>query len=194
MGRAEVIHAVVAGLAAGGLGGCAPAEKTATPAAAAPVKAAAAQTPGPTPPPAPAAGVETVFVPEMQPFGQDYTTLVRVPRRDLIAFGEAWQAVRPTVEAAVTPEKLAEISRWSKDQTKAARLEPGWLAGLPMNLRGGTADGWRLLFGQEAQESPAELPSHAGNVHRRILVAPVFDRGSKAITRVYISIGGWAEE
>jgi hypothetical protein len=76
----------------------------------------------------------------------------------------------------------------------AATLAPGWLANVPMNLRGGAADGSGLLFGQEAQESTADLPSHAGNVHRRILVAPVFDRGSRAISRVYISIGGWAEE
>lgn len=148
--------------------------------------------PAPTPPAA-AATPEIVFLPEMTPLGQDYTGTVRLSVFDIADYREAWILAAPSIEAAVTPEQLASISRWAADQTRSATLPRGWAARIPWEHRG-SGPGGQILFAQTAQESTAELPSHSPLVRRRVIVAPVYNPATRNIARVYISIQGWAEE
>ena len=96
------------------------------------------------------------------------------------------------VESGVSADDLAAISRWAADQTRRAALPAGWAVRMPMDplgVRGGVA-----IFGQDAQSSTLALPSHAPIVHRRALLRAEYDRAGGRITRVIVTIGGWAEE
>ncbi len=137
--------------------------------------------------------MDVVFVPEMEPLpGVTEAPLALTPgARE--AFVAAWKRARPSVVARVTPAALAGISRWAKPQTSGAALPAGWIETLPMVPMGRTDAGW-TVYGQSAERSTIDLPSHAPTVHRRLIVAPAFDPATRSIPTVFVTIRGWAEE
>lgn len=150
--------------------------------------------PGPSARPAPAPDVRVVFVPEMQPLAPDVSeTPPAVAGADLAGFRVAWEQVRGAAEAAATPEALAGVSLWAREQTTGARLPRGWIDELPMEPMARTAAG-RPVFGQPAERSTADLPSHLPIVKRRVVVAAEYDAATRTITRVFVTIRGWVEE
>ena len=90
--------------------------------------------------------------------------------------------------------ELAAASRWAADRTRTAVLPADWAKSLRLEPRAVTTDDRRILFAQDAQASPVELPSHSPVVFRRLVVGAVFDRAGGNIPVVYITIRGWAEE
>jgi len=174
----------------------APAPKPAEQVTAAPPVAAPAPSQPPTPPNAAKGALQVQFIAETAPYPAELGTgAPAVALADSERFHGAWAAARVAIESQVTVHNLVEISRWAKRETMGATLPRGWPERLPMSPIGATADGRTVLFGQsEAAQSPVELPSHTSVVHRRLLAAAAYDRQAGAITAVYVTIRGWAEE
>lgn len=136
--------------------------------------------------------VGVVFVPEMEPLpgiDERETTMTSASRA---AFDAAWARVRPSVAGRVTGDEIVAASRWAREQTRGFAPDPGWIDSMPMEPIG--ASGGSIVVGQRAETSPVVLPTHAAVVHRRLIVAAVFDPARGAIDRVFVTIRGWAEE
>jgi hypothetical protein len=144
-------------------------------------------------PPTPIPQPEIIWVAEMEPFGQEFSSPAILPSGEIEAFDQAWEGVRANVAVQISPESLITISRWAVTETKGLSLTKGWIAHVPMHPIGLTQDGNQALFSQSTQEG-IPLPAHSPIVRRRLVVAAVYDRARHSVPQVYISIRGWAEE
>ncbi len=133
------------------------------------------------------------FVEEMAPlpakFDKPAPTLSKEQRE---RFRQEWQALAPRLVKAVTAASLADISRWAKEQTAGTSLPPRWPAKLPLKPTGCDAGG-KVLFTHSVADG-IKLPSHQPIVHRRLVIAAVYDVSAGMIETVYVTIKGWAEE
>ena len=149
-------------------------------------------TSGKIPPATPAPSL--VFIPEMEPFpGKFDKPPPTLSKERLERFRQEWQDVGPRLQQAVTAQSLTDIARWAKEQTARARPAPNWPAKLSLQPHGLDESGDKLLLTHEIPQG-VELPSHSPIVHRRLVIAAVFDVSAGMIETVYITIRGWAEE
>jgi hypothetical protein len=134
------------------------------------------------------------FISEMERFAEEFGQPVpTMTEADLAVFETAWAAAQPRVTEAVTPAKLADLSRWAKEQTRGAVLPADWATNLRLEPKGVSADGTRVLFSTTRDTAPP-LPSHSPLVHRQLILAAVFNTSTQCITDVYVTIQGWVEE
>lgn len=138
---------------------------------------------------------EIMWIAEMQDIDEAATSLsAPLSEDELREFDAAWERVRTHVEAAVSPERLASLSRWAVKETAAVRSQSGWTRCLKLKPIGAVRGSSLILFGVAAEASNVVLPTHSPIVKRRLVVQVVFDPASHRIDRVYVTIRGWTEE
>ena len=132
---------------------------------------------------------------ETEPFGESFGAATpQLSEDELDSFTSTWINVRQAVAERITSTLLGDIARWAADETAGFSFPAGWIDSMPMYPLGSSADGARILFGQRSQDSTLDLPSHSPLVHRRVVLAAVFDRTDRVIPQIYVSIRGWVKE
>lgn len=106
--------------------------------------------------------------------------------------------VQASLAASVTPEKLAEISRYAKDK-EIPQLPASWVASVQLHplhfeeAAAGDGDGV-VVFGNKTKEG-FNLPSHVpGIVFRKLVIRVYVSSAHKRISKIVVSIRGWCEE
>ena len=138
---------------------------------------------------------DVAFVPEMEQFAREFTgpaPSLTLAERD--AFEREWERLKPWLQRHVAETDLVAISRCAVPQMRRFTLPPEWVEHIPMRPLRTAAESRLVLFRQRAEESGVSLPSHRGIVHRRLILAAVYDRDAATIRKVYVTIQGWAEE
>ena len=102
--------------------------------------------------------------------------------------------VQASLAASVTPERLAEISRYAKGK-EIPPLPGDWAASVqlyPLDFEGG--DDGTVIFGSKTREG-LNLPSHVpGVVFRKLIVRVYVSTVRQRVTKVVVSIRGWCEK
>jgi hypothetical protein len=106
----------------------------------------------------------------------------------------AVRELAPAIEAAVTTERWKTLSTHAIAETAADPPPPGWAAGLSLAPLHQAPGGQGTVLGLQPESSPVRLPSHAPIVQRRVVLAALYDPARDAISAVWVSIRGWAEE
>ena len=139
------------------------------------------------------------FVAEMTPLpGNEGERAITEPSAPISCAGEVLAShiadVQASLAASVTPEKLAEISRYAKGK-EIPLLPDSWVTSVqlhPLHFEG-EGDGI-VVFGNKTKEG-LDLPSHVpGIVFRKLVVRIYVSSVRKSITKIVVSIRGWCEE
>ena len=144
--------------------------------------------------------VPVEFVPEMSPQlpGREGERPITEPA-EVVACAKGvlaaqMQAVKESFAVAVTPEKVAEISRYAREKAVPV-LPEGWLGSVqlaPLCLD--ENDKEVVVFGNKTKDG-FNLPSHVpGIVFRKLVVRVYVSTKNKAVAKVVVSIRGWCEE
>ena len=137
---------------------------------------------------------EVVFLPEMQPLEAGYTTKpILSPLKESQDFYKKWNSILDFLAEQITTEKLMSISRWAKEEMKAYILPEKELKKIIMDALESSEDGRYIHFSQKAEQGLV-LPSHSPVVFRRMVLYAVYDIKNNNISKVYVTIRGWAEE
>jgi hypothetical protein len=138
---------------------------------------------------------DVAFVPEMEQFAREFTgPAPSMTQAEFDAFEREWERSKPWLLRHVADSDLVAISRWAVPQMHGFSLPPDWVEHIPMRPLRTAANGRLVLFSQRAEQSGVLLPSHRGIVHRRLILAAVYNRDAATIRKVYVTIQGWAEE
>jgi hypothetical protein len=97
----------------------------------------------------------------------------------------AWKEQIPEVKRQLTPERVRSLSRWAKTQMDDYRTVPD-PDKLVLQPRGVGPDRQRLLL----EGTLDTLPTHSPLVTRWLKVYVTYDRSSKSISRIVITIRG----
>jgi hypothetical protein len=131
----------------------------------------------------------------MEQFAREFTgPAPSMTQAELDAFKREWERSKPWLLRHVVESDLVAISRWAVPQMRRFSLPPDWVEHIPMRPLRTAAKGRLVLFSQRPEESGVSLPSHRGIVHRRLVLAAVYNRDAATIHKVYVTIRGWAEE
>jgi hypothetical protein len=106
-----------------------------------------------------------------------------------LAVAKQWDSIAPLIIPYVSPENIKALSKWAKEQMNdyAAVPELKNLAFSP--IRRDTVHKKLVL---EARAAP--LPSHEPVVHRTLMLYLLYDRITKKILRVTVTVRGRADE
>ncbi|HUN81315.1 MAG TPA: hypothetical protein VMV81_07365 [Phycisphaerae bacterium] len=118
---------------------------------------------------------------------------VKLGDNEIAQFRAEWNRSAPRVVEQLSAGRLATVARSPiKNDGRAISLDQ--LRTMPLRPITASSDRTSVAFSLGARESTIDVGAQLMIVKRRLIVAALYDPQTRSITKIYVTIRGWAED